>query len=88
METPNCYMEEKVINDVTCTNTVEFSCQRVKTTKNDGYGQKRTDCIQTPKQDCYNIPRKVNCVFYFSFVNIDPALDPSGGVQNRCPQVL
>mgnify|MGYP006061101003 CR=1 FL=1 len=88
VETPNCYMEEKVINDVTCTNTVEFSCQRVKTTKNDGYGQKRTDCIQTPKQDCYNIPRKVNCVFYFSFVNIDPALDPSGGVQNRCPQVL
>ena len=59
VETPNCYMEEKVINDVTCTNTVEFSCKRVKTTKNDGYEGKRVDCIQTPKQDCYNIPRKV-----------------------------
>merc|ERR1719504_116822 len=26
VETPNCYMEEQVINDVTCTNTVEFNC--------------------------------------------------------------
>merc|ERR1712025_230204 len=26
VETPNCYMEEKVINDVTCTNSVEFNC--------------------------------------------------------------
>merc|ERR1712119_34981 len=25
VETPNCYMEEKTINDVTCTNTVEFN---------------------------------------------------------------
>merc|ERR1712002_1124277 len=41
VETPNCYMEEKVINDVTCTNTVEFDCRRQKTTKPDGYGRKR-----------------------------------------------
>merc|ERR1712096_330459 len=41
VETPTCYMEEKTINDVTCTNTVEFNCKREKTTKNDGYGQKR-----------------------------------------------
>merc|ERR1712059_212498 len=33
VETPNCFMEEKVINDVACT--------------------------RTPKQDCYNIPRKI-----------------------------
>merc|ERR1712202_41833 len=33
VETPNCYMEEKTINDVTCTNTVEFNCKREKTTK-------------------------------------------------------
>merc|ERR1711942_181255 len=26
VETPNCFMEEKVINDVTCTNSVEFNC--------------------------------------------------------------
>ena len=33
METPNCYMEEKVINDRTCTNTVQFSCKRVNTSR-------------------------------------------------------
>merc|ERR1712142_1373780 len=26
VETPNCFMEEKIINDVTCTNSVEFNC--------------------------------------------------------------
>jgi len=59
VETPNCYMEEKVINDVTCTDTVEFDCKRVKSTKNDGYGAPDVMCTRTPKQDCYNIPRKV-----------------------------
>merc|ERR1712183_1150880 len=59
VETPNCYMEEKTINDVTCTNTVEFHCKREKTTKNDGYAQKEVVCTRTPKQDCYNIPRKI-----------------------------
>merc|ERR1712034_37717 len=59
VETPNCFMEEKVINDVTCTNTVEFNCKREKTTKNDGYGQKEVVCTRTPKQHCYNIPRKI-----------------------------
>merc|ERR1712096_132807 len=48
VETPNCYMEEKTINDVTCTNTVEFNCKREKTTKNDGYGQKEVVCTRTP----------------------------------------
>merc|ERR1719318_1355003 len=47
VETPNCFMEEKVINDVTCTNTVEFNCMREKTTKNDGYGQKEVVCTRT-----------------------------------------
>ena len=47
------------INDVTCTNTVEFNCKREKTTKNDGYSQKEVVCMRTPKQDCFNIPRKV-----------------------------
>merc|ERR1712189_119942 len=59
VETPNCYMEEKVINDVTCTNTVEFDCRRQKTTKPDGYGGYEVVCARKPKQDCYNIPRKI-----------------------------
>merc|ERR1712221_43918 len=42
-----------------CTNTVEFDCRRQKTTKNDGYGQKEVVCARKPKQDCYNIPRKI-----------------------------
>ena len=63
VETPNCYMEEKVINDVTCTDTVEFDCKRVKSTKNDGYGAPAVVCQRTPKQDCYNIPRKVSSKF-------------------------
>merc|ERR1712025_140806 len=37
-------MEEKVINDVTCTNSVEFNCKRDKSTKNDGYGPKGVVC--------------------------------------------
>merc|ERR1711936_1117253 len=59
VETPNCYMEEKVINDVTCTNSVQFNCKRDKSTKNDGYGPKGVVCSQTPTQECYNIPRKI-----------------------------
>jgi len=59
VETPNCYMEEQVINDVTCTNSVEFNCKRDKGTKNDGYGSKGVVCARKPTQECYNIPRKV-----------------------------
>merc|ERR1711942_88227 len=59
VETPNCYMEEKVINDVTCTNSVEFNCKRDKSTKNDGYGPKGVVCSRKPTQNCYNIPRKI-----------------------------
>merc|ERR1711982_311238 len=59
VETPNRYMEEKVINDVTCTNSVEFNCKRDKSTKNDGYGHKGVVCSRKPTQDCYNIPRKI-----------------------------
>merc|ERR1719233_926048 len=52
-------MEEKVINDVTCTNSVEFNCKRDKSTKNDGYGPKGVVCSRKPTQACYNIPRKI-----------------------------
>lgn len=73
VETPNCYMEEQVINDVTCTITVEFNCQREMSTKNDGYGQKEVVCTRTHMQNCYNIPRKVcrldNYLVLFHFVH-------------------
>merc|ERR1712142_130478 len=59
VETPNCYMEEKIINDVTCTNSVEFKCKRDKSTKNDGYGSKGVICDRKPTKNCYNIPRKI-----------------------------
>merc|ERR1712202_21532 len=49
----------KVINDVTCTNSVEFNCKRDKSTKNDGYGPKGVVCARKPTQSCYNIPRKI-----------------------------
>merc|ERR1719481_726597 len=52
-------MEEKIINDVTCTNSVEFNCKRDKSTKNDGYGPKGVVCARKPTQNCYNIPRKI-----------------------------
>jgi len=59
VETPSCYMEEKVINDVTYTNSVEFNCKRDKSTKNDGYDPKGVVCDSKPIQNCYNIPRKI-----------------------------
>ena len=74
VETPNCYMEEKVINDVTCTDTVEFDCKRVKSTKNDGYGAPDVVCQRTPKQDCYNIPRKVSKSYFITLPLVDNAL--------------
>merc|ERR1719290_448869 len=58
VETPNCYMEEKVINDVTCTNSVEFNCKRDKSTKNDGYGPKGVVCDRKPTQSCYISPER------------------------------
>ena len=70
VETPNCYMEEKVINDVTCTNSVEFNCKRDKSTKNDGYGPKGVVCSRKPTQNCYNIPRKVIHVISYTFFYI------------------
>merc|ERR1712183_612039 len=50
VETPNCYMEEKTINDVTCTNTVQFSStvrgrRRQRTTDMD----KRSLCGRGPR---------------------------------------
>ena len=83
LETFNCYMEEKVINDVTCTTTVEFNCKRDKSTKNDGYGPKGVVCSRKPKQDCYNIPRKVTFLtLILNSANAALYSDPSRGVQD------
>merc|ERR1712130_19344 len=81
VETPNCYMEEKVINDVTCTNTVEFDCRRQKTTKPDGYGQKEVVCARKPKQDCYIFPErskwKYAKLMFIGIVRSSPMSSPS-----------
>ena len=58
VETPNCYMEEKVINDVNCTSVVEPNRKRDKSSKNDGYGPKGVIYDRKPTQNCYNFPRK------------------------------
>merc|ERR1719318_1720932 len=41
------------------TATTSQERSKEKTTKNDGYGRKEVVCTRTPKQDCYNIPRKI-----------------------------
>ena len=71
-----------MINDRTCTNTVQFSCKWVNTTKNDGYDQNGVECKKSPKHNCYNIPRKVNCTYFGLQCNLASVLDPSGGVQD------
>jgi len=56
VETPNCYQEEQIINDVTCTDTIEFQCDRKMMSE---YGTKEVVCLRFPKKDCYDVPRKV-----------------------------
>eukprot|EP00092_Neocalanus_flemingeri_P018711 GFUD01020266.1.p1 GENE.GFUD01020266.1~~GFUD01020266.1.p1 ORF type:complete len:317 (-),score=74.64 GFUD01020266.1:118-1068(-) len=56
VETPNCYQEEQTINDITCTDTLEFECH-IKQEFDDDY--KETVCTRFPKKDCYKVPRKV-----------------------------
>merc|ERR1711909_22017 len=81
VETPNCYMEEKAINDVTCTNSVEFNCKRDKSTKNDGYGPKGVVCDRKPTQSCYNIPERSKLKFarltYTGIARSSPTSSPS-----------
>jgi len=56
VETPNCYQEEQTINDITCTDTVEFQCGAKQLSE---YGAKQVVCVRFPKKDCYQVPRKV-----------------------------
>jgi len=66
LDSPDCYMEEVVIHDVTCTDSVEFEC---KSYKSDSIGElfpeyKLTDlprhlCERQPTKQCNHIPRKV-----------------------------
>merc|ERR1712096_363731 len=57
--TPTATRWRRSSSRTSASHTVEFNCKRGKTTKNDGYGQKEVVCTRTPKQDCYNIPRKI-----------------------------
>jgi len=56
VEAPNCYQQEQTIVDVTCTDTIEFQCD--KQIKNE-YGEKEVVCARFPKKECYDVPRKV-----------------------------
>merc|ERR1719427_1903928 len=47
VETPNCYMEEKVINDVTCTNSVEFNCE-IRALRTTGMVLRELCAIESP----------------------------------------
>merc|ERR1712112_353167 len=58
LETPNCHMEDKILVDKVCTDTVEFECSPDKKLDNAGYGVKDTECREVPKHDCYASPRK------------------------------
>ena len=54
VETPNRYMEEKVINDIICTSADEFNYKGDKNTKNDEYGPKDVGHDRKSTQNCYN----------------------------------
>merc|ERR1712149_66487 len=59
LESPNCHMEDKILVDKVCTDTVEFECSPDKKLDNAGYGVKDTVCREIPKHDCYDSPRTV-----------------------------
>merc|ERR1712055_268703 len=48
VETPNCYMEEKVIKDVTCTNSVEFNCIGTRALRTMGMDPRVLCAIENP----------------------------------------
>merc|ERR1711942_192488 len=57
VEADYCEEHEEVINDVTCKNTFEFDCKKEKRTDG-GYGKEMV-CTKTPKENCYETPRKI-----------------------------
>ena len=62
LESPNCHMEDKILVDKVCTDTVEFECSPDKKLDNAGYGVKDTVCREIPKHDCYDSPRTVRLI--------------------------
>eukprot|EP00092_Neocalanus_flemingeri_P023055 GFUD01024990.1.p1 GENE.GFUD01024990.1~~GFUD01024990.1.p1 ORF type:complete len:406 (-),score=110.48 GFUD01024990.1:25-1242(-) len=69
VETPNCFMEEMVLNDVTCTESVDFHCKKFKADDDSdkvlAYGDwaealGSVVCERRPTQECYNVPRMIN----------------------------
>ena len=60
VETPNCNLAEQVINDVICTDTIDFKCSEdLLPDDPDMHKTKGVVCSKIPKKDCYSIPRKV-----------------------------
>jgi len=57
VETPNCYLSEQVINDVICTDTIDFQCSKALLPDMDKTNE--VVCARIPRKDCYKIPRKV-----------------------------
>eukprot|EP00092_Neocalanus_flemingeri_P002811 GFUD01003008.1.p1 GENE.GFUD01003008.1~~GFUD01003008.1.p1 ORF type:complete len:381 (+),score=60.97 GFUD01003008.1:84-1226(+) len=60
LTSPNCYLEDKVLDEVTCTHSVEFDCKREAPDHSDGYGIKAVVCHQKPTSHCYDVPRTVH----------------------------
>jgi len=52
----NCWVEEKMIQDVVCKFSYDFNCGKHK--PKDGEGS--VGCTKTPTKQCYDIPRKVS----------------------------
>jgi len=68
VETPNCFMESKIINDVICTDSVDFTCKNMMPSVYDSVfiPNKETSpatqvvCERRPTKQCYAVPRMVN----------------------------
>jgi len=62
VNTPNCYMEEVVLDDVTCTDTIDFDCRKISPDEAEFLPlvTGRVFCARRPRKDCYDVPRMVN----------------------------
>ena len=74
VESPNCFMEEAVIKDVSCTDSIEFHCKKFKSDEIDeslpvgAWALARVICERRPTKHCYEVPRTVRCRFIQYFL--------------------
>jgi len=65
LDSPNCHMEELILYDITCTDSVEFDCKSfnpdsaVNITEEKLSEIPRHVCERTPTKQCYDVPRQV-----------------------------